>query len=130
MSASIAQVLVELVIALHFAFVVFVLLGGLLVLRHPRWAWLHMPCAIYGMLIEFVGWVCPLTPLEHWLRRQAGLETYEGGFLQHHLEPLIYPGWLDRRAQLLLGSIVLAMNVLIYLIAFRRRRNQVGRDGR
>ena len=118
----IARVLVELTVLLHFGFVLFVVLGGLLVLRSARWAWLHVPSVLYGTMIELVGWICPLTPLEQWFRVRARWATYEGGFLEHHLEPLIYPGWLDRSTQLVLGSALLGLNLLVYTWAWRKHR--------
>ncbi|MDQ2669395.1 MAG: DUF2784 domain-containing protein, partial [Gemmatimonadota bacterium] len=93
------RVLADLVVGLHLAFVVFVVLGGLLVLRWPRLALVHLPVAVYGALIEWIGWVCPLTPLENMLRREAGGAGYEGGFVEHYIVPLLYPGQLPDAAQ-------------------------------
>lgn len=116
--------LADLVVGLHFAFVVFVVLGGLLVLRWPRVAYLHIPAAAWGALIEFAGWICPLTPLEHWLRKQAGSAPYSGGFIEHYILPVLYPAALTRDIQLLLGFLVVALNLSIYIWLFRRRRHQ------
>jgi Protein of Unknown function (DUF2784) len=113
--------LADLVLVVHFAFVLFVVLGGLLVLRWPRVVYLHVPAAIWGAAIEFAGWVCPLTPLEHWLRRQAGEAAYSGGFVEHYILPLLYPSALTREIQLLLGGLVIAVNLLIYGYLFRRK---------
>lgn len=98
----------------------FVVLGGLLVLRWPWIAYLHVPAAIWGATIELGGWVCPLTPLEHWLRGQAGSAGYSGGFIEHYLLPLLYPSALTRQIQLLLGFLVIAVNLAIYVYVFRR----------
>lgn len=115
--------LADLVVVLHFTFVLFVIFGGLLVLRWPRLAYLHLPVAVYGALIEFFGWVCPLTPLEKRLRESAGLEGYEGGFVEHYILPVLYPSGLTRGVQLVLGSLVIGMNLAIYgVIASRRRK--------
>ena len=110
----------------HFAFVLFVVFGGLLVLRWNRLAWFHLPCALWGAVIEFTGSICPLTPLENWLRRQAGSEGYPGGFIEHYLMPVLYPSGLTRQVQLVLGLAVIIVNLLVYgwLLARRRR----GRD--
>ncbi len=113
--------LADIVVGLHFAFVLFVVLGGLLVLRWPRVAYLHIPAAVWGAAIELLGWICPLTPLEHWLRRRAGSAGYSGGFVEHYILPLLYPSALTRDIQLLLGLLVIAVNVGIYAFAFRRR---------
>src|ERR687889_2933712 len=90
------RALADAVLVLHLAFVLFVVLGGLLVLRWPRLAWLHLPAAIWGVLIEFAGFVCPLTPLEVGLRRLGGEAGYEGGFIEHYLTGALYPAGLNR----------------------------------
>ena len=112
------------VLVLHFAFVLFVALGGLLVLRWPRVAWLHLPAAAWGAAIEFGGWICPLTPLENRLREMAGQSTYHGDFVARYLMPLIYPEGLTREAQVVLGSLVILANAAIYALAWRRRRGR------
>ena len=101
---------------------VFVVLGGLLVLRWPKVAYLHIPAAVYGAAIESFGWICPLTPLENSLRRQAGESGYSGGFIEHYILPVLYPSALTREIQLLLGFVVIALNVAIYAYIARRRR--------
>ena len=94
--------LADLVVVLHFLFVLFVVFGGLLALRWPKVVYLHLPVAIYGVLIEFVGWECPLTPLEKELRENAGQAGYEGGFVEHYILPVLYPAVIsggNRRGQ-------------------------------
>lgn len=117
------RALADLVLVVHLAFVLFVVLGGLLALRWPRVAWVHLPVALYGALIEFVGFVCPLTPLENALRRRGGEVGYEGGFIEHHVTATLYPTGLTREVQLALGVAVLAINGVIYAVLVRRRRN-------
>ena len=119
--------LADLVVGAHFLFVVFVVLGGLLALRWPRVAWLHLPAALWGTLIELWGWVCPLTPLEKWLRRQGGLAGYQGGFIEHYILPILYPAGLTRGVQLLLAAAVVAVNAVVYRMVFRRWRVGAGR---
>jgi hypothetical protein len=116
--------LADLVFLIHLAFLVFVGAGAFLVLRWPRLAWIHAPAAVWGILIEYVGWYCPLTPLEVWLRRRAGEAGYEGGFIDHYIGSLIYPEGLPRSAQIVLGSLVLVVNGIVYgwLLLRRRRR--------
>jgi len=116
------HLLADLVVSLHVLFVVFVVAGGLLVLRWPRVAWVHVPAAVWGALIEFAGWVCPLTPLEKSLRARAGGGGYEGGFIEHYMLPLLYPAGLTRPVQLVLGALVVGLNLLIYWYVLRRRR--------
>jgi hypothetical protein len=112
----------DLVLVIHLVFVLFVLLGGLLALRWPRVAWVHVPVALYGALIEFVGFVCPLTPLEIWLRRRGGEAGYAGGFVEHYIMATLYPTGLTREIQLALGVGVLLLNGIVYGIWWRRRR--------
>lgn len=116
----------DLVLLTHFAFVLFVIFGGLLALRWRRLAWVHVPVAVWGTIIEFVGFVCPLTPLENWLRRRGGEAGYSGGFIDHYIIATLYPAGLTRATQLVLGCLVLALNVVVYTI-FVRRRSRSGR---
>jgi hypothetical protein len=114
--------LADLVVVVHFGFVLFVVLGGLLVLRWPRLAYLHVPTAVWGALIEFTGGVCPLTPLENSLRESAGGAGYQGSFIEHYILPILYPSALTRGIQLLLGSFVVVLNLAIYAYLLRRKR--------
>jgi hypothetical protein len=120
--SAIFNLLADLVVFVHLAFVVFVLLGGLLALRWPRAAWVHLPAAAWGVWVEAAGWVCPLTPLENWLRRRAGGDAYATGFVEHYLAPILYPAWLTREIQWLLGALVVAINAAVYVVVLRRRR--------
>lgn len=114
--------LADAVVGLHFGFVLFVVLGGLLALRWPRAAWIHLPAAIWGAGIEFLGGICPLTPLEMRLRRLGGEAGYPGGFVEHYVIPVLYPEALNRDIQSLLGGIVVGLNLLIYALVLRRWR--------
>ncbi|MEN8107485.1 MAG: DUF2784 domain-containing protein [Pseudomonadota bacterium] len=116
------SLLADLTLLLHAAFIVFVLLGGLLVLRWRRLVWLHLPCVAWGILIELGGWICPLTPLENTLRAAAGHAGYDSGFIEHYLGPLIYPAGLTSGIQYLLAAIVLLLNAAIYVRVWRRWR--------
>jgi len=111
----------NLVVLIHFLFVLFVVLGGFLVLRWPRLIYLHVPAAIWGAWIEFSGRICPLTPLENALRQAAGQASYSGGFIEHHLLAVLYPTGLTRTIQFALGALVIALNLCIYIYLFRHR---------
>ena len=117
--------LANVVVGAHLAFVAFVALGGLLVLRWPRVAWVHLPCAAWGATVELMGWICPLTPLEQELRIRAGEGAYGTSFLEHYVIPLLYPGALTREIQIGLGLGVVALNAGMYGWAWRRRRARV-----
>jgi len=104
----------NLLMIVHFGFVLFVILGGLLVFRWPRIAFVHLPAAAWGALIELNHWICPLTPVEQSMRRAAGEEGYAGGFIDHYITSLLYPEGLTPEIQWLLGSVVLLVNAAIY----------------
>ena len=116
------RALADLVLLLHLAFIVFVVAGGLLALR---WRWVplvHVPGALWGVYIEISGGVCPLTPLENALRRDAGLSGYAGSFVEHYLVPLIYPDLLSQPLQLVLAGVVVLTNAFVYTAIWRRFR--------
>ena len=115
---------------LHLAFVLFVVGGGLRVWRWPWLAWLHLPAVAWGALIEFTGWICPLTPLEQHLRQIIGQAGYAGGFMDHYLRALLYPAGLTREAQWALGAGVLAVNGAVYGLLLGRWARSAGRRGR
>jgi hypothetical protein len=117
------RLLADLVLIVHAGFVAFVVLGALLALRWPRIAWVHVPVVLWGAGIEFLGGICPLTPLENHWRRLAGELGYPGGFVEHYLMSALYPDGLTRQVQLALGALVLLVNAAIYTWVFWRRRS-------
>jgi hypothetical protein len=106
--------LANLVIIVHLAFVIFAVLGGFLLLKWRSLAWLHVPACLWGALVELAGWVCPLTPLENWLREKGGGLVYRTDFIEHYILPLLYPAALTRSSQMLLGLLVLSVNLGLY----------------
>ena len=112
----------DVVLVLHLGFVLFVVLGALLIFRWRRVMYLHIPAAVWGTVIELAGWPCPLTPLENALRRLGGEEGYASGFIERYVTPILYPGELPRIAHITLGLLVLAINAAIYWRLFRRAR--------
>jgi len=118
------QTLADLVVLVHFGFIVFALFGALLALRWPRVLWLHAPAAIWALAIELAGWICPLTPLENSLRSAGGEAGYGGGFVEHYLLPVIYPPGLKREDQIVLGLGLLAINALVYRAVWCRLRRR------
>lgn len=119
MTASLAA---DLVVAVHFAFVLWVVLGALAALWRPRLAWAHLPALAWGAGIMLAGGICPLTPLELELRAQAGEAGYAGGFTEHYIMPLIYPPGLTREAQIGGAALLLAANAAAYAWLWRARR--------
>src|SRR5687767_4245856 len=104
---------------LHLLFILFVLFGAFLVLRWPRLMWVHLPAAVWGVMIEFFGWWCPLTKWENYFLRAAGRAGYSGGFVGHYIMPIIYPPGLTRELEIAIGLFVLVLNAAIYVRVFR-----------
>jgi hypothetical protein len=113
------RALADAVVIVHSLFVAFVVLGGFLVWRWRRVAWVHLPAAAWGTAIEFGGWICPLTPLENALRVRAGLAGYSGGFVEHHVIAWLYPVGLTPPKQVLLGTLALLVNLAAYSLVVR-----------
>jgi hypothetical protein len=116
------RVLANAVVVLHALFILFIVVGGFLAWRR-HWAGvalLHVPCAVWGVLIEYNGWICPLTPLENSLRMRAGQQGYSGGFVEHYLLPAIYPAGLTPRIQVVLGTAVIVVSIVAYAVLVRR----------
>ena len=112
------QLLSDFVVIFHFAFVLFVIFGGLLLFWKRKIVWIHLPCAFWGGFVEFSGRICPLTPLEIWFRIRSGASGYRGGFIEHYILPVLYPSGLTRNVQIVLGSIVIVINAVIYWKVF------------
>ncbi len=114
------RIAADTLVVVHLAFVTFVVFGGLLLLLWPRLIWVHLPAALWGAAIEFLGFICPLTPMENYFRRQAGLAEYHTGFVERYVLPLLYPERLTRSLQISLGLGVVIINVGIYAWLYRR----------
>ncbi len=118
------RIAADCVLLLHLAFTLFAVLGGLLVLRRPSLLWLHLGAVFWGVVIELADWICPLTPLENFLRERGGEAGYAGGFIEHYVVRFLYPENLTIALRYLLGGGLIAVNLLIYGYIFwiRRRR--------
>ena len=115
--------LADLTVFVHFAFIVFVVAGGILVRWWPKLMWAHLAAAAWGAYVALANKICPLTPLENWLSRQAGGEAYPGGFMEQHLFWIIYPRGLTPTVQRLLGVGVIVLNVAVYVwVRYSRQR--------
>lgn len=121
--------LADAVVVVHFLFVGFAVFGGLLALRFRKIPWFHLPALGWAALVEFTGWLCPLTPLEQWIRSKGGLEAYSGSFVEHYLVAVLYPAGLTRWMQVLLGVLLLGFNALVYAIVFRCRKRRKALSG-
>ena len=120
-SSLLYQLLADLIVLAHVAFVVFAVLGGLLAARWRRLVWIHLPAVIWAAIVEFFGWFCPLTPLENWLRQRGGERGYTSDFIARYILPTLYPEELTREVQIALGAFVILINLTIYIWIFRRK---------
>ena len=123
------QLLADAVVLCHFAFIVFVFGGGFLVLRWPRLAWIHLPAVVWGALVETMGWICPLTPLEQWLRVEGGGLGYGSDFIERYVLPVLYPAGLTHNVQLVLGIVVVVINAAVYGWVWRLSFSRPGPPG-
>lgn len=114
------RLMADIVVVLHFTFILFVLMGGILSIWWRKVVWIHIPAAAWGVLIEFAGWICPLTPLENLLRVKSGEVGYLGGFVEKYILPVIYPAGLTREIQIALGIFVIIINLAIYWKVFHK----------
>jgi len=102
----------EATVLLHFAWIVFVVTGALFLRRRRRLKWVHLAAVLYSVAIEVYGWICPLTYLEQWFWRIAGIESYEGSFITYYLEKIIYlhaPQWVLVTLAVILLIVTLAL---------------------
>lgn len=118
------NLLADITVAAHFLFIVFVVGGGLLVIRWPLIAFVHLPAAIWGAAIELFGWICPLTPMENYFLNLAGKSTYSGDFIVRHLLPVIYPENLTINIQHILGAVVILINIIFYVLALYKHKRK------
>ena len=124
------RLLADLVVVAHLVFIVYALFGGLLGLWRKWSLWVHLPTAVWIAVIEFQGWICPLTPLENMLLSAGGASAYEAGFVEHYLIPVLYPPGLTRTMQVMLGGVAIAVNVAVYLFVLHRWKRRGASDAR
>lgn len=117
------QLLADLVLLLHAAFVLFAMFGGLLAIRYPKVVWFHLPALLWGVIVQWANLICPLTPLENMLRLRGGEETYAGAFIEHYVTLLLYPDALTLELRYVLGFVLIAVNVAVYARVMLYRRH-------
>lgn len=119
------RILADLVLTVHLSFIIFVIIGGFLLLKNKKWMIIHLPAIIWAIILEIKGWICPLTPIENWFRGKGGQEIYKQSFIEHYLIPIIYPDKLTRRFQITLVCSIIIINVALYLWVYRKTRKKV-----
>lgn len=123
MSLSLIHVLfARIVLCLHLIFILYVVFGGFLTRRYERSVWIHLPIVAWGTGITFVGWKCPLTPLEKWFLQKAHYPAYPGSFIEHYMIDLIYLEGLTPGVQYALGVLVIIVNVWAYAPILYQKR--------
>ena len=122
------RLLADGVVVVHLGFVLFALLGALLAFRWRKVIWLHLPALFWGAYVEFTRRICPLTPLENWLRRQGGEAGYPTSFVEQYLLPVLYPANLTADTQLVLGTVLVLVNVALYGLLLRRGKQREVRE--
>lgn len=116
----------DIIVLIHFGFILFAVFGGLLVMKWRWLIWLQIPAALWGIVIELFGWICPLTILENKFRQKNAGEAYSTGFIEHYIIPIIYPEGLTRDIQLILGGAVIVINLFVYIWILKKwRRNDI-----
>jgi hypothetical protein len=115
------RVLADLILVTHFAFAIFTVLGGLLVLRWRSLLWVHLSSALWGVVIQWANWTCPLTPIESYLREVGGEASYRGGFVEHYVSMVLYPENLTVELRYLLGIVLIVVNLMVYGYMFLRK---------
>jgi hypothetical protein len=120
-ASSLYSALAIFVLSLHALFIVWVVFGALLTRSRPVLRWLHVGSLVWGILTEMLPWPCPLTLLENWLENKAGVEPYQGGFLLHYLDKLVYPD-ISATALTAAGVLVCVLSLALY-----RRRMWIAR---
>ncbi len=112
----------DLIVIVHFAFLLFASFGALLAMRWRWIPWVHVPAVVWGTFVEVTGRICPLTPLENRFRAAAGRAPYHGDFVEHYIMPVLYPSALTRERQWLLALLLVLFNLVVYTLVIRRRR--------
>ncbi|MGE5320793.1 MAG: DUF2784 domain-containing protein [Hyphomicrobiaceae bacterium] len=127
MDGGVALILADTLVVAHLLFVAFVMAGGCLLARWPKLAGLHLPAVAWGAYIELSGGICPLTPLENHLRVLGGGRSYSGDFVERYLLPVLYPENLSVPLQQVLGWLVVLVNLMVYVWAYRAWRRKQAR---
>ena len=112
-ASNVYSALAVCVLSLHWLFILWVIFGAFLTRSRPLLRWLHIVSLVWGIFTELLLWPCPLTVLENWLETKAGLEPYQGGFLLHYLDKLVYPN-VSATFLTIVGVLVCALNLAFY----------------
>ena len=112
-ASGVCSALAVFVLLLHALFILWVVFGAFVTRSRPLLRWLHIVSLVWGILTELLPWPCPLTLLENWLEAKAGVQPYQGGFLLHYLDKLVYPD-ISATALTVAGVLVCVLNLALY----------------
>ena len=114
------EIAADLILIIHFTFVLFVVFGALLIFASIKIIFIHIPAVIWGSYIELTNSICPLTYLENWFLHKANLTTYSEGFIQNYLVPIVYPMNLTKDLQIYLGIALIVLNIIFYVLIINK----------
>ena len=114
------KIAADLLLIIHFTFVLFVVFGALLIFASIKIIFIHIPAVIWGSYIELTNSICPLTYLENWFLHKANLTTYSEGFIQNYLVPIVYPMNLTKDLQIYLGIVLIVLNIIFYVLIINK----------
>jgi len=114
----------DIILIIHFAFILFVIFGALLFFVTTKIIFIHLPSLIWGSYIELTSSICPLTYLENWFLHKANLTTYSEGFIQNYLVPIVYPTNLTKDTQIYLGIALIVINIVLYAFIFSKMKEK------
>ena len=124
---SVYAVLATATLLLHALFVLWVVAGALLTKGRPAMSWIHIGSLLWGIFTELMPGICPLTTLENWLESQAGVQPYQGGFLLHYLDALVYPN-ISSMALVTAGVAVCVFNLAVYARRYWKGKSERAAD--
>ena len=114
------EIAANLILIVHFIFILFVVFGALLFFVSTKIIFIHVPAVIWGSYIELTNSICPLTYLENWFLKKSNKTTYSEGFIQNYLVPIVYPMNLTKDLQIYLGIALIVVNIIIYVFIFNK----------
>ena len=105
------------ILSAHVLWILAVIFGAPFTRGRPIWSALHIASLIWGIIVEVGPWPCPFTLAEQYFEARAGIQAYQGSFLLHYIDKIVYPNvpwWLIATV----GASICALNLGIYVWRF------------
>jgi hypothetical protein len=105
------------ILTVHLLWIVAVIFGAPFTRGRPVWTGLHVASLIWGIVVEVLPVPCPLTLAEQYFEARAGMQGYQGSFLMHYVDRIIYPNvpwWVIATV----GALVCGLNLAVYAWRF------------